>query len=364
MNTLLNRMVAAAVMLVAAGNTLALQFNLSMVRTDVCPVEPADTIAEGEWMEGTPMPTPRSEIASAVLEGRIYVAGGIVEQFEGATAFEVYDPQTDAWEEAAPLPVGLHHAGMAADDQRVYIGGGYTSLDFNVDVSALWAYDPETNRWEQIAEMPYPRAAHTMAVIDGKLYVVGGVGQDSTVLWVYDLETNAWDTSRASLPTAREHLASAVVDGKLYVIGGRWSGQGNLSTLEVYDPQADSWERLAEIPTPRGGLTAAAVNGLIHVTGGEAFNPDCTFNRHEVYDPQTDRWRALPDLPTPRHGLTSASVDGKWYVIGGATGAGSQTLETLSDAVHIFTPAAVPAKGKLHQIYSFLAARSAFAHRR
>ena len=49
------------------------------------------------------MPTARSELAAAALDGRIYVAGGIA-QWGTTAAFEAYDPATDRWEELPPLP--------------------------------------------------------------------------------------------------------------------------------------------------------------------------------------------------------------------------------------------------------------------
>jgi N-acetylneuraminic acid mutarotase len=301
----------------------------------------AVTQHSGEWNSVAQMPTPRSEIAAAVLDDLIYVGGGLapaIVGWEALAVFEVYDPATDSWHEAAPLPVGLHHLAMAAAGGKIYVTGGYDGANFDADVSATWAYDPTTDSWTRVADMPAPRAAHAMVNIDDMLYVVGGVGPEPTALWVYDPVTDTWDASRAPMPTAREHLAATTVDGQLYVIGGRWSGRGNLSTLEVYDPATDSWAQLADMPTPRGGLTAATLAGRIHVTGGEALDSLRTFGEHEVYDPTTDTWITLPDLPTPRHGLTSVVLNGQWYVIGGGTEAGFRTFVSLSDLVEVFKP--------------------------
>ena len=295
--------------------------------------------AEGPWTPGAAMPTARSEIAATVLDGKIYVAGGLT-TLGTTAAFEVYDPAADAWRTLAPLPVTLHHAGLAAAGGRIYVTGGYDNIFFETNVRGAWVYHPGTDSWIAVADMPAPRAAHAMANIDGVLYVVGGVGPDATALFTYDPASDHWDATRAPLPTAREHLAVAVVDGALHVIGGRWRGKGNLATVEIYDPETDSWTRGRDMPTPRGGLTAAALAGRIHVTGGEAFSPHQTFGQHEVYDPATDGWLKLPDLPTPRHGLSSAIVGGRWYVIGGATKAGSLSFISFSDVVEIFDPAA------------------------
>lgn len=302
----------------------------------VCSAAPIDVTVEGEWTEGAPMPTPRSELGAAVWESVVYVAGGLTA--DGISdAFESYHVANDEWTTLAALPVGLHHLGIAALDGKIYVTGGYEDMNFTPDARA-WVYDPETDEWRQLNDLPEPIGAHQLVNVDDRLYIVGGVPQ-GTMLWAYDAENDSWDTTLTPMPTAREHLGATALDGRLIVVGGRWS-QGNLAAAEAYDPEIDTWETLPEMPTARGGFNVTAVNGNVYAGGGEAFSGDsgCTFNRAEVYDAETQMWARLPDMPTPRHGLTMAGVDGRWIVIGGATGAGGMTFETTSDRVEIFSP--------------------------
>jgi hypothetical protein len=300
----------------------------------VCSAADLDVTVAGEWTEGQPMPTPRSELGAAALDSVIYVAGGLVS--DGISdAFEAYDVETDEWTALAPLPVGLHHFGIAALDGRIYVSGGYADMQFTPDVRT-WVYDPETDEWTRLNDLPEAIGAHQMVNVEDTLYIVGGVPQ-GTALWGYDSATDTWDTSLSPMPTAREHLGATSLDGRLIVVGGRWS-QGNLAAAEAYDPETDQWEILPDMPTARGGFNVAAVDSRIYAGGGEAFiGEGCTFNRAEVFDAETEIWERLPDLPTPRHGLTVAGVDGRWFVIGGATGAGQMTFETTSDKIEIFT---------------------------
>jgi Kelch motif len=135
----------------------------------------------GRWSRGAPMPSARSELTSAVLDGRIYVAGGIA-QLGASTDFAVYDPQADVWAELPPLPEDLHHLGAAAAGGRIYLTGGYADIAFGEKSPRTWVYDPGARQWTQAADMPAPRAAHAMAAIGDRLYVVGGVGQRSEEL--------------------------------------------------------------------------------------------------------------------------------------------------------------------------------------
>jgi len=76
---------------------------------------PSLPVQAGTWSSAAPLPEPRSEIASAVLDGRLYVAGGFGNpRGRILDAFSVYDPGTDTWTELAKLPEGRHHGALTA----------------------------------------------------------------------------------------------------------------------------------------------------------------------------------------------------------------------------------------------------------
>ena len=64
----------------------------------------------------------------------------------------------------------------------------------------------------------------------------------------------------------------------------------DLPTVEMYDPDTDTWTPRADMPTPRN-TSACVVDGKIYVIGGtsdkvKSFRLDTV----EVYDPDTDTW--------------------------------------------------------------------------
>ena len=74
------------------------------------------------WTNGKPMPTPRSEIAGAALNEKVYIIGGFDESGQRTTTVEVYDPSADKWTTAAPLPQPLDHTAAAASyDGKLYM---------------------------------------------------------------------------------------------------------------------------------------------------------------------------------------------------------------------------------------------------
>ena len=69
------------------------------------------------------MPTPRTEVAATLLDGKIYVIGGFDSQGE-TNLVEAYDISKDFWGKIAPLPMPLHHTGAASVGGKVYVIGG------------------------------------------------------------------------------------------------------------------------------------------------------------------------------------------------------------------------------------------------
>ena len=96
--------------------------------------------AAGGWVQRAPMPTPRSGGGKAVIDGKIYVAGG---RPPGGSAFEVYDPTTDKWEKLPDLPTQRNHLAMVALNGKIIVAGGRTGPGAMAErVSVVEIYDP------------------------------------------------------------------------------------------------------------------------------------------------------------------------------------------------------------------------------
>jgi hypothetical protein len=109
----------------------------------------------GLWTARAPITTPRFRPASTVLDGRIYVAGGVEavgdysDADDGVTDLERYDSGTDAWITLAPLPFPRHHASAGVLDGEICVFGG--GLRTSVDVwtwPETWCYDPAADAWD------------------------------------------------------------------------------------------------------------------------------------------------------------------------------------------------------------------------
>ncbi len=273
--------------------------------------------AGAQWIQRAPMPTARQEVPHAVLEGKIFIAGGLLQN--GATNLvEVYDPARNTWSTVAGLPQAIHHSAIAQADNRLFVIGGYSGFSFS-ETNVVFEYDAGANRWRDRAFPSIRRGAGAAVALDGKVYFIGGTvfGVASTLNQAYDPGDDAWETL-APMRHAREHLAAAVVDSLIYVVGGRARNQFgqlvNSRKIEVYSPARNVWTELRDMPTARGGLAAAAHNGLLYTFGGEIPG---VFDETEIYDPVTDRWQPGPPMLTARHGMGAVTVGDTIYVIGG-----------------------------------------------
>lgn len=338
---MLNRLRFAVTVLVWVSLTGAV---VAVTSTDGHAAENVEVL--GSWGVGTDMPTPRTEITSAVLDGTVYVAGGFPISGGHTDLVEAYDITADSWSEAQALPVELDHAGAASVGGKIYVVGGYLNFGQGIMSSGTYEYDPGGDTWTARTPMPLARAAAATVELDGLIYVLGGVGPQPTVALVYDPSDDSW-TQLAPMSSGREHLTATALGSVIYVVGGRQNGVQNVATLEAYTPATNSWQLLTPMPTARGGLASAAIAGRVHVVGGEDLAPGGgTFSEHEVYDPQTNSWLKAAPLPTSRHGLTAQAFNNELFVIAG----GPQPALSVSGAVEIFELAAVGGVAELPDV--------------
>ena len=191
-------------------------------------------------------------------------------------------------------------------------------------VSGTAAYS-QSGTWTTASSIGFtPRSALTSCVVNNMIYVMGGYNGSSyyNTLEVFDPNTNTWSTpSTTGTFTARRGLACSVVDGKIYVMGG-YNGSTVLNTLEVFDPSTNVWStpKTTGTFTAREKLCSSVVNNKIYAMGG--FDGNTHLNTLEVFDPATNIWStpATTGTFTPRRGITSCVVGGKIFVMGGYNG--------------------------------------------
>lgn len=291
------------------------------------------------WQRRAEMPWATQEIYCAVMDGKVYVAGGLIRDAVATRINDrmgIYDPVRDVWGEGPRLPQPRHHPMLAAVRNRVWAFGGYDRREGGewTSMTDYWALDGDV--WHPVGQMPQA-LAETVGVtlgdrvhlVTGRSPIAGKNGQwndqeDVATHLVFDASDNSWTTASPA-PEARNSAAAVAHGGHIYVAGGRMvQGGRGTGRLDRYNPQADRWDTLRPIPVSGtghqvgGGLAMAAVENKLVAFGGEWLTrPGGVFTETWIYDIERDVWSRGPDMGVPRHGLAGCAVDGVVYAIAG-----------------------------------------------
>src|SRR5207248_1662385 len=108
------------------------------------------------WSALAPYPgTARDHTALVTVGGFLYLIGGVTAWPQpSVTTVNVYDPSTNAWTSAAPLPIARGATGAAVLNGKIYVTGG---LEAGASVPDFTVYDPGTNTWTTLPNMPTAR---------------------------------------------------------------------------------------------------------------------------------------------------------------------------------------------------------------
>ena len=281
------------------------------------------------------MPTARSDLGVAVVDGRIYAIGGLSGDVSVSNN-EQYDPVSNSWTAEMPMPTARSGFAIATYNGRIYVIGGTVGNGF---VGNNEVYDPSTNTWETKASMPTPRSDLSASVVNDKIYLIGGKKysnlnpyfNQTNINEVYDPANDSWST-KTSVPIAIYGYESATIEGKIYIVGGSQTSKSqeqnevSIDANQVYDPQTDNWTKATNLPFLASFGGAAATQDYLaparlYLAGG--YSQNFLTSKTQVYNPYNNSWTVATSLSTPRADLALAIVDDVLYAIGGFDGQNS-----------------------------------------
>lgn len=271
------------------------------------------------------LPTRRMSLVAGRIGDKIVTVGGFCRTPNYFLEVnEILDLTSRAWRNGARHPLGLESAAGAVVDGKLYVAGGFDGWHRRAE---MFAYDPIADAWEARAPMPCPRqGAMATAFTDDKIYFIGWEAQfqDQYMVQVYDPANDAWE-ARTAPCEAGYYAAVAAMDDRIFVFGGtaRQAGRRKNEVM-VYYPAADRWEQATAMPVARHACAAAIWEDKIYVFGGQD-NPApggsySAMSRVDIYDPATDRWTRARDMAQPRVQLSAITVDDGILLLGGSDG--------------------------------------------
>lgn len=206
------------------------------------------------WTALAPLPSPRGALIVGAIDGRLYAAGGEHHRPEGAAvppgapaAYEpvadlaVYDPAKNEWQALPPMRVRRDHAYGAVIEGRLYVAGGRDRPKY--DIAAVEEFDPTTGAWRARAPMPTGRSGGSGAVLDDRFFTFGGEGNKESPIGIYDQvesydpEKDAW-TGFSPMKHPRHSTSAAAVEDRILIAGGvpRAGGDGAVAIMDAMRP--------------------------------------------------------------------------------------------------------------------------------
>ncbi|MBN1346311.1 MAG: hypothetical protein JXQ73_26725 [Phycisphaerae bacterium] len=285
------------------------------------------TTPNRRWRDLARLPVGNHDFYGAVLDGKLYIAGGITNfgyppKMAALDLLLAYDPARNRWTPLTPMSVKRGYCGIAALDREIWVLGGYAYDDpasrKQTVLDLVEIYSPKTDSWRPGPALDRPRAELVALTVADRLYVIGGADAKQEFTSVISIAPGqtAW-RAEPEAPRAFRQASGCVFDDKIFIGRSPSEKHPRPPGLYVFDPKARRWT--TDIPPmpigpPNAPLTAVH-NNEIWVMGGWGTNqPRAVF----CYSPKTNAWRSGPDLPIPLGWAAAAEIDGNLVIAGGA----------------------------------------------
>ncbi len=268
------------------------------------------------WRCGPDMPFEIMSIQSVVINGMVYVGGGL-------NIVMTYDTHSGRW--GTLPPYRTRRFGMTViRDQLVLVGGLDEDGNYSKSIGVWRSAD---KKWEDLyPDMPTPRRRSSVVTYNEWLIVAGGVNNGGSLssVDVMNIDTKEWYSG----PPAPSFSAmkTVTVDDMCYYMGGY--GADRWGTKDVYrvslpaliskvksrniDPQI--WKKISQLNV--AASAPLSIGGCLLALGGMSQGNGVTSIQH--YRPESDDWIQVGDLPSPLSECTCAVInDGDVLVAGG-----------------------------------------------
>ncbi|MGG0939846.1 kelch repeat-containing protein [Brevibacillus centrosporus] len=201
----------------------------------------------------------RSYFGLGTINGKIYCTGDA-----STNGTYEYDPVANTWAGKASWPTNRSGHASAVLNGKLYIAS-----------DIVYSFDPAsgTGSWTLVTKTGYTDVSYaTGAAVNGLFYVIGGKkASDNTAANLnqcYDPATNTW-TQKAPMPTARYGMSTnAIVIGGDIIVPGGTTGAGRINVVEKYDTVTNTWKALPSLPAALGDFGATSYLGKGYVAGG------------------------------------------------------------------------------------------------
>lgn len=234
---------------------------------------------------------------TVLQDGRILITGGNPD----IQTSEIYDSSLEKFISSGNLLTNrrLHTANLLKNGRVIIVGGA--NLSGAPTLSEIFL--PNSGIFVNGPDFGTQRYAHTATELEnGKILVAGGILANSSLssAQIYDPDTNSVTNLSATLQNSRAyHTATRLKNGRVLFIGGSdEAGDTTLNSMEIYDPNTNTFSPVGNLINSRKFHTAILMStGAVLVSGGEANGSSVGI--HELIDPENFSTISIP-METPR----------------------------------------------------------------
>ena len=265
--------------------------------------------------------------ATLLADGKVLIAGGIGQTGDPSMT-QLYDPTTGTFSATGPMRTPRWGAtATLLPNGTVLIAGGTAGGSAGGWLSSAELYDPGTGRFTTTGSMRAARMGATATLLgDGRVLIAGGEGaggQTVSSAELYDPATGAF-TVTGSLHTPREDATATLLpNGQVLIAGGQATGRdaGTWSSAELYDSGTGIFTPTGSLSEPRAGATATLLpDGRVLIAGGtDSGSGNGILSSAELYDPAAGSFTPTVPMRAARMGATATLLgDGRVLIAGGA----------------------------------------------
>ena len=263
---------------------------------------------------------------SVMKDGKILIAGGMLENGAFYDTAEMFDPETNmlATIDGRMTKKRVSHTATRLNDGRVLIVGGWSNRNAPEDTAEV--FDPKTSLFTPVSRMKSRRSGHTATLSsDGKVILIGGTDGSELVkeIEVYDPLSGLFKIT-GNLNIGRESLtATSLQDGRILIAGGKTKSGSLTNSLEIFDPKTGrSSAVVSKMASARHKHDAVRLkDGSVLILGGSGVGDFRERIRlAEIFEPKGETIKRTGDLLSARFKINGTSVllnDGNVLVAGG-----------------------------------------------
>jgi hypothetical protein len=310
----------------------------------VLPVAASHSSATGSIARVAEMTSPRSSHTATLLpNGKVLVAGGMVENGVFLDSADLFDPASGRFTLLPAMSTRrTGHSATLLRSGKVLLAGGLQGREYRdgrwrgIIAAGADLFDPATNTFTSAGAMQHARYGHEAFLLpDGKVLIVGGVGALETEVIaedeLYDPSTGKFVPAGTASEMPAGGVAIMLPDGTILVTGGGTTRGMVSAAAAVFDPRTSRSTPVGSMRVARYKHAATLLDdGRVLITGGSNERDwNGLIQEAEVYDPSTRSFSGVAPMAAARfkHWRATALLkDGRVVIAGGA------------DRVEVFDP--------------------------